>query len=667
MPSRTLRSSSTRLRWQQGLTAFALAWQGTSLAQGAPTLSTEVATAGYRARQLAANLRGDVVVVLGDETQGSRHHAILGWVLRSPGELMGLPDGLRQLDQQDVDCAASSRTIWRSEAFRAQDTDSAPSRVLSLAPESRRPQAFAELSASLPLMAAALRTLCAGGGSVIQAAPAPPAPAAVAAGPAPSPAAPDPSRAGAAPAGPGPGPAPGIGNSIVDQPAFPDTVFSVRSLARLTDSTYASTTRRDAEAAAVRVLVGVLHQLNLRSEAGYQPHQKDHLSFKLTVTQMALDESRRKLAQFQQQLDDRQALLSELQLAQQDLPSVAHKAPDSFKAELYRHGPSGQYLLAFRGTDETADWISNAWLGVDLMKFISPHYQAADELVTALQRKGIQPITVGHSLGGGMAQYVAYRHQLRVVAFNASPVPQRYLSGNSYEASRARLFTALELPRQPVDPGNGHDGRVGDPLSLQVDHLRKLSPTLSGWIKASHQLVKPVCLLTLPDPYFLPEEDADLADSVAMNFVQGPMQTLVHVTRGDVGKKLVVSVAAYAGIDWLLQDPAWNEVAGRDQQAGIEAQKRALKVAVRQARNLAAMGKALGTLANVARGTHMGRTAVDVSAGIMDMVTTTAIKRMLQVHGMARFVRGLGATGDLSPYDLGPDGSTPCAQVESTL
>jgi hypothetical protein len=246
-------------------------------------------------------------------------------------------------------------------------------------------------------------------------------------------------------------------------------------------------------------------------------------------------------------------------------------------------------------------------------------------------------------------------------------VPQRYLSGKTYEPSEARLVTALELPRQQVDPAYGQDARIGDPLSLQVDHLRKMSPALSGWIKASHQLVKPICLLTLPDPYFLPDEDAELADSVAMNFVQGPMQTLVHLTRGGVTKKVVLAAAAYAGIDWLVQDPAWNQVAGQDQQAGAEAQKRVVKVGVRQARNLAAMGKALGTLANVARGTHMGRTAVDVSAGIMDMVTTTYIRRMLQVHGMARFVRGLGATGDLSPYDLRPDGSTPCAQVESTL
>jgi len=638
-----------------------------------------------------------VVLLLRDDAQGSRHQATLAWVLRTPGNLLGLPDAVRQLDQQVVDCAAATRTLWRSEAYRAQDADTNPAKTLAVPPESRRPEFWADLGGNQALMAAALRTLCAGGGNVVKplaAAPAPASspgtttPAGAPAGPmatagVPTPAASSPATpAGQTPTGgkptpPGGNPSPvqaGVPvaptptpTGAMDQPVFADSAFSLRALARLTDATYANTSRRDAEAAALRVLVGVIHQLNQRSEAGYQPYQKDHLSFKLTVVQMAVEESRRKLAQFQKQIDDRQALLTELELVPQALPPVPRKAPDSFKAELFRHTPTGQYLLAFRGTDEAADWISNAWLGVDLMKFTSPHYAAADDLVAALVRKGIQPMVLGHSLGGGMAQYTAYRHNLRVVGFNASPVPERYLSGSRYDASRARLYTALELPQRQPDPSSNVDGRVGDPLSLQVDKLRKLSPTLHGWIKASHQLVKPICLLTLPDPYYDAFEDADMAEAVTMGFAQGPLQTLIHLTPKDAAKKAALIVATNQGIDFLLDDPAWAQVGGTDQVATVEAQKRAVKSGVKQAKALAAMGKLLGTLFNTARGAHMGRTAVDVTAGLVDMFAIAEIKRMLQVHGMARFVRGLGATGDLSAYDVRPDGNTPCARVESTL
>lgn len=48
------------------------------------------------------------------------------------------------------------------------------------------------------------------------------------------------------------------------------------------------------------------------------------------------------------------------------------------------------------------------------------------------------------------------------------------------------------------------------------------------------------------------------------------------------------------------------------------------------------------------RGENMGRTALEVGAGLGDIMAKHYIKRVLQVHGMARFARGLGASGDLT-------------------
>ena len=48
-----------------------------------------------------------------------------------------------------------------------------------------------------------------------------------------------------------------------------------------------------------------------------------------------------------------------------------------------------------------------------------------------LVKQGIRPPVIGHSLGGGMAQYVAHGDGLKRVAFNASPLPERYLPRNA--------------------------------------------------------------------------------------------------------------------------------------------------------------------------------------------------------------------------------------------
>jgi putative lipase involved disintegration of autophagic bodies len=39
-------------------------------------------------------------------------------------------------------------------------------------------------------------------------------------------------------------------------------------------------------------------------------------------------------------------------------------------------------------------------------------------LVSALRKRGDAPLVVGHSLGGGMAQYVGFKFGLKVVGFN---------------------------------------------------------------------------------------------------------------------------------------------------------------------------------------------------------------------------------------------------------
>lgn len=91
-----------------------------------------------------------------------------------------------------------------------------------------------------------------------------------------------------------------------------------------------------------------------------------------------------------------------------------------------------EVALAFRGTAELKDWWSNArWL----TRFLpSPwdQYPPTRELVPPLIERAqarhagrpIRFVSVGHSLGGGLAQHAAYAHVAitTVYAFDSSPV-----------------------------------------------------------------------------------------------------------------------------------------------------------------------------------------------------------------------------------------------------
>ncbi|MBY0236738.1 MAG: hypothetical protein K2W93_17290, partial [Burkholderiaceae bacterium] len=133
------------------------------------TLVAQATANGQPQRQLAVNLRGDLVLLLQDRVEeGSRHQAIVALVQRQPGMLLDVPGALRQVDELALDCHGGTRTVWRSEAYRAGDPTAQPSRSLRLDPEQRRTDALADLALSNPLMAAALRTLCAGGGTVVR-------------------------------------------------------------------------------------------------------------------------------------------------------------------------------------------------------------------------------------------------------------------------------------------------------------------------------------------------------------------------------------------------------------------------------------------------------------------------------------------------------------------
>lgn len=102
------------------------------------------------------------------------------------------------------------------------------------------------------------------------------------------------------------------------------------------------------------------------------------------------------------------------------LDPKAFSTPETgFKAALFRNETSGEFALAFAGTEDGTDWRTNRAQGsgnVDLQ-----YRQAANLSVQVTDAVG-QTTMVGHSLGGGLAATAAVASRNEGVTFNAAGV-----------------------------------------------------------------------------------------------------------------------------------------------------------------------------------------------------------------------------------------------------
>lgn len=126
----------------------------------------------------------------------------------------------------------------------------------------------------------------------------------------------------------------------------------------------------------------------------------------------------------------------------------------ALKVAVYKRGDT--MVLSFVGTQPvkrpgTLKSDAGAALGIKDSAF-----QDADRLVKAFaQRHGGKVEVLGHSLGGGLAQYAGIKHGLKVTAFNSMGL---------HVGLRDRLAHKLD------DANVTHINTSGDPLSQKVEH-----------------------------------------------------------------------------------------------------------------------------------------------------------------------------------------------------
>lgn len=89
------------------------------------------------------------------------------------------------------------------------------------------------------------------------------------------------------------------------------------------------------------------------------------------------------------------------------------------QAEIYRT-PDGGYVVAYRGSDEGMDWVTNGRQGLGLE---DPQYEQAMQLASAVHEASGGEVTfTGHSLGGGLAAAAAMATGQPAVTFDAAGV-----------------------------------------------------------------------------------------------------------------------------------------------------------------------------------------------------------------------------------------------------
>ncbi|MBL8817964.1 MAG: hypothetical protein JNL58_18205 [Planctomyces sp.] len=92
-----------------------------------------------------------------------------------------------------------------------------------------------------------------------------------------------------------------------------------------------------------------------------------------------------------------------------------------FKAAMYRDFVSGEYVVAFAGTENYSDWLTDGWQGAG---YGDGQYSVAMEIgfvlksIPKLQHSGVW--VTGHSLGGGLASAASVAGGLNANTFNAA-------------------------------------------------------------------------------------------------------------------------------------------------------------------------------------------------------------------------------------------------------
>lgn len=441
------------------------------------------------------------------------------------------------------------------------------------------------------------------------------------------------------PRGPGSGEAPPEqarepGGPIAASRPFASSVFTLGTMGRLAEFIYFDENQdRFLNAVAAKVAAG---RAQLPNGGGMLQ----------ALAQRANTRIDKKHRHYQEAMADKAAFLARESLVSVRLPAMAAPPISAFRAELYEHTPSGELILVFRGSQEPLDWVSNLWLGVDLLSLEAPHYLAARELTERLVRLGKKPIVVGHSLGGGMAQYVGQMYGLKVVAFNSSPLPARYIPAKATTVPQnIKLFSAVEFNHMAQQ-----DKGRADPVSLRIPNFTEAlaaqrgADADAGLAKAHQHLVAPVCVLSRPNPFRLEDEDAAAAEVVNGAFYPSAIGYMLTGKVAHAAAEVAIEQAIGQKTRSYLSAPVWQPDSNSafDKRVSGYARKLVANAGIEEYLAARAIGKMGSVLYNAGFGS-MWQAAKVTGTAVAATVGKLEFGLALMPHSMARFNRGMQA------------------------
>lgn len=116
-------------------------------------------------------------------------------------------------------------------------------------------------------------------------------------------------------------------------------------------------------------------------------------------------------------------------------PATLKNEDSGFLARIYGDD-KGHYVLAYSGTDEGKDWLTNLRQGVGLED--AQYNQAIALAREARVAFGNEVVITGHSLGGGLAGAASISSGIPAVTFNSSGVHDKTLERIGIDADRAK-------------------------------------------------------------------------------------------------------------------------------------------------------------------------------------------------------------------------------------
>lgn len=137
-------------------------------------------------------------------------------------------------------------------------------------------------------------------------------------------------------------------------------------------------------------------------------------------------------------------------------PTLLNNEKTGFTAAVYKNEETGSYTLAFRGTDEAVDWTHS---NIPQSLGNKPHsYKQAlkltEQIIGAAGKDKVN--LVGHSLGGGLANYAAVHHNVDFTIFNAAGLSNKLIDNLKGQGPYTATGTVIN---DEHDPLTNHAGR----------------------------------------------------------------------------------------------------------------------------------------------------------------------------------------------------------------